>query len=98
MASLRALSTGALLLTLALFCPTPAEAQVSVQVDQVPTQVQPGETFEIVWTVSSPDPVALTAVIWGEHSGALDRVGDFFDGPAGTFRASLTAPASGTIH
>ena len=43
-------------LTILLAGAAPALAQVRVSVDQAPTRVTPGSTYEIVWTVTgSPD-------------------------------------------
>jgi len=77
-----------------------AAAQVSVSIDDAPDQVAPGETYSVSWTVRSPDPVDLTAVVWGTTPGEWDQVGERLDGPPGQFTTRLTAPsrAGATVH
>ena len=94
---MHALRLTALLAALAAFVGT-ATAQVSVSIDQAPDRVRAGESFEVVWTITSPDPVELTTVAYGTQSRGWNEYGSFRAGPAGTFRTQITAPANaGTL-
>ena len=93
MATNRSLS-GPLTVLVGLVCAPAAFAQTTVSIDQAPAQVAPGQTFEVVWTVNSPNPIRLTTVVWGEQSQAWNRLGALRSGPSGTFRTTLTAPST----
>lgn len=78
---------------------TAAQAQVTVTIDQAPAQVTPGSTFEVSWTVNSPDPIAVTTVVHGEASRSWNKIGSIRSGAGGTtFRTNVTAPQNGTIY
>ena len=95
---MHALRLATLLAAVAAFAGS-ALAQVSVSIDQAPDRVRAGETFEVVWTITSPDPVELTTVAWGNQSRNWTQYGSFRAGAAGTFRTTVTAPANpGTLH
>ncbi|MEZ6188099.1 MAG: PQQ-dependent sugar dehydrogenase [Planctomycetota bacterium] len=87
------LRSTALFAALAAFVGT-ASAQVTVSIDQAPDRVRAGETFEVVWTIGSPDPVELTTVAYGSQSRGWNQYGSFRAGSAGTFRTQVTAPAT----
>jgi uncharacterized repeat protein (TIGR03806 family) len=99
MRSISKKTLGVALLLAALGTTSSAQAQTTVSVDQAPATVQPGETFEVVWTISTPNPVLLTTVVWGERSRAWTKLGSIRSGASGTFRTMLTAPATpGAMH
>lgn len=95
--SLRSLALG---LTALMTFSLPAVAQqVRVSVDQVPTSVAPGQAFDVVWSVTSPDPIQLTTVVWGTASRTWTQIADLRSGPPGSFRTRITAPAqAGKIY
>jgi glucose/arabinose dehydrogenase/subtilisin-like proprotein convertase family protein len=90
---------GVAVLLAALGTTSAAQAQTTVSIDQAPATVQPGETFEVVWTINTPNPVLLTTVVWGDRARAWSKIGSIRSGAAGTFRTMLTAPAApGAMH
>ena len=67
--------------------------QVRVSIDQAPAQVAPGGRIELAWTITSPDPVTQTVVLWGTSTTNYTNMTELRSGPAGQFRGTIVAPA-----